>query len=126
MILCHGKQREERTPILPETADLLRGLSEGLDDDAQVIQGKRGRDERFGSTGMANLVNRAFARAGLSGFTGHNLRDTFATLVAKRSNRDIALMLIRDSVPGVAPSYIKWEGPELLELLELHSPLRQL
>ena len=82
MILCHGKHREEPSPILPETADLLRGLAQGLDDDAQVIQGKRGRDERFGSTGMANLVNRAFARAGLSGFTGHNLRDTFATLVA--------------------------------------------
>jgi integrase len=31
---------------------------------------------------MSNLVNGAFARAGLTGPTGHNLRDTFATLVA--------------------------------------------
>ena len=82
MILCHGKQREGPIVILPETADLLRGLAQVLDDDAQVIQEKRGRDERFGSTGMSNLVNGAFARAGLTGPTGHNLRDTFATLVA--------------------------------------------
>ena len=123
MILCHGKQREERTPILPETADLLRGLSEGLDDDAQVIQGRRGRDERFGSTGMSNLVNGAFARAGLTGFTGHNLRDTFATLVTEQSDSITAMKLMRDRVPGVAPLYIKWDLPALLERL---SPLRQL
>ena len=124
MILCHGKHREERIAILPETADLLRGLAQGLDDDAQVIQGKRGRDERFGSTGMANLVNRAFARAGLSGFTGHNLRDTFATLVTEHSdNENLALQLMRDRVPGVAPLYIKWDLPTLLER---YSPLRQL
>jgi len=50
MILCHGKQREGPIVILPETADLLRGLAQALDEDAQVIQGKRGSDERFGST----------------------------------------------------------------------------
>jgi integrase len=123
MILCHGKQREERTPILPETADLWRGLAEGLDDDAQVIQGKRGRDERFGSTGMSNLVNSVFARAGLTGFTGHNLRDTFATLVTEQSDSITAMKLMRDKVPGVAPLYIKWDLPTLLERC---SPLRQL
>ena len=123
MILCHGKQREERTPILPETADLLRCLSDGLDDDAQVIQGKRGRNERFGSTGMSNLVNGVFARAGLTGFTGHNLRDTFATLVTEQSDSVTAMKLMRDKVPGVAPLYIKWDLPALLERL---SPLRQL
>ena len=123
MILCHGKHREEPSPILPETADLLRGLAEGLDDDAQVIQGKRGRDERFGSTGMSNLVNGVFARAGLTGFTGHNLRDTFATLVTEQSDSVTAMKLMRDRVPGVAPLYIKWDLPALLERL---SPLRQL
>ena len=124
MILCHGKQREERIAILPETADLLRGLAEGLDDDAQVIQGKRGRDERFGSTGMSNFLNRAFARAGLSGFTGHNLRDTFATLVTEHSdNENLALQLMRDRVPGVGRLYIKRDLPPRLER---YSPLRQL
>ena len=124
MILCHGKHREEPSPILPETADLLRGLAEGLDDDAQVIQGKRGRDERFGSTGMANLVNRAFARAGLIGFTGHNLRDTFTTLVDRDSgDLTVAMNLIRDKLPGVASRYVKRDLPSLLER---HSPLRQL
>ena len=124
MILCHGKHREEPSPILPETADLLRGLAEGLDDDAQVIRGKRGRDERFGSTGMSNLVNRAFARAGLSGFTGHNLRDTFATLVDRDSgDLTVAMNLIRDKLPGVASRYVKRDLPSLLER---HSPLRQL
>jgi integrase len=124
MILCHGKHRDELSPILPETADLLRGLAEGLDDDAQVIRGKRGRDERFGSTGMSNLVNRAFARAGLSGFTGHNLRDTFATLVDRDSgDLTVAMNLIRDKLPGVASRYVKRDLPSLLER---HSPLRQL
>ena len=124
MILCHGKHREEPSPILPETADLLRGLAQGLDDDAQVIRGKRGRDERFGSTGMSNLVNRAFARAGLSGFTGHNLRDTFATLVDRDSgDLTVAMNLIRDKLPGVASRYVKRDLPSLLER---HSPLRQL
>ena len=123
MILCHGKQREGPIVILPETADLLRGLAQVLDDDAQVIQEKRGRDERFGSTGMSNLVNGAFARAGLTGFTGHNLRDTFATLVTEQSDSVTAMKLMRDRVPGVAPLYIKWDLPALLERL---SPLRQL
>ena len=124
MILCHGKHREERIAILPETADLLRGLAQGLDDDAQVIKGKRGRDERFGSTGMSNFLNRAFARAGLSGFTGHNLRDTFATLVTEHSdNENLALQLMRDRVPGVGRLYIKRDLPPRLKL---HSPLRQL
>ena len=96
------------TPILPETSDLLRGLADGLDDNSQVIRGKRGRDERFGSTGMSNLANGAFARAGRSGFTDHNLRDTFTTLVDRDSgDLTVAMNLIRDNLPGVASRYVK-------------------
>jgi integrase len=73
---------------------------------------------------MSNFLNRAFARAGLSGFTGHNLRDTFATLVTEHSDyENLALQLMRDRVPGVGRLYIKRDLPPRLER---HSPLRQL
>ncbi len=64
------------------------------------------------------------ARAGLTGFTCHNLRDTFATLVTKES-RDLTLgmALIRDKVPGVAPLYVERDLPALLGQ---YSPLRQI
>ncbi len=43
-IWCHGKEREEFAPILPETVDLLRTLISGMEDDEQVIGSVRGRD----------------------------------------------------------------------------------
>ena len=64
------------------------------------------------------------ARAGLTGFTGHNLRDTFATLVTEESgDLTLAMQLIRDRVPGVASRYVKRDLPALLER---YSPIRQL
>jgi len=63
-------------------------------------------------------------RAGLTGFTGHNLRDTFATLVTEESgDLTLAMQLIRDKVPGVASRYVKRDLPALLER---YSPIRQL
>ena len=39
----------------------------------------------------------------LCGFTGHNLRHTFATIVTEESgDLTVAMQLIRDKVPGVA------------------------
>ena len=55
-IWCHGKEREEFAPILPETADLLRTLISEMEDDEQVIGSVRGRTERFGSDGMRRMV----------------------------------------------------------------------
>ena len=123
-IWCHGKEREEFAPILPETADLLRTLISEMEDDEQVIGSVRGRQERFGSDGMRRMVKGLLARADLTGFTGHNLRDTFATLVERKAgDLTVSMALIRDKVPGVASRYVTRDLPALLEN---HSPLRQI
>jgi len=123
-IWCHGKEREEFAPVLPETADLLLGLIDDLEDDEQVIGSVRGRSERFGSDGMRVMVKRLLAGAGLTGFTGHNLRDTFATLVERKAgDLTVSMALIRDKVPGVASRYVTRDLPALLES---YSPLRQI
>ena len=55
-------------------------------------------------------------RAGLTGFTGHNLRDTFATLVtAESGSLTLPMRLIRDKVPGIALRYVHRDLPALLE-----------
>ena len=123
-IWCHGKEREEFAPLLPETALFLRSLETGLDDDEQVIGSVRGRHERFGSNGMRAMVKRLLSGGGLTGFTGHNLRDTFATLVERKSgDLTVSMALIRDKVPGVASRYVTRDLPALLES---YSPLRQI
>ncbi len=123
-IWCHGKQKNEPAPILPETAERLSRLADGLADDEQVFRGKRGRNEKFGYEGMRKLVRDLMARAGLTGFTGHNLRATFATLVNRKAgDLTVSMALIRDKVPGVAPRYVTRDLPDLLES---YSPLRQI
>ena len=70
------------------------------------------------------MVKRLLAQAGLTGFTGHNLRDTFATLVERKAgDLTVSMALIRDKVPGVASRYVTRDLPSLLEN---HSPLRQI
>ena len=123
-IWCRGKERNEPAPLLPETAILLTRMADGLNDEQQVFRGERGRDERFGYEGMRKLVRALMERAGLTGFTCHNLRDTFATLVTKESgDLTLGMALIRDKVPGVAPRYVERDLPALLER---YSPLRQI
>ena len=120
---CHGKQRSEWAPVLPETAELLRQMADGLADDDRVFRGERGRDERLGYEGMRKLVRGLMERGGLARYTGHNLRDTFATLVTKESgDQTLAMALIRDKIPGVASRYVARDLPILLERF---SPLRQ-
>ena len=123
-IWCYGKEREEFAPILPETAALLLSLIDDLEDDEQVIGSVRGRHERLGSGGLRVMVKRLLAQAGLTGFTGHNMRDTFATLVERKAgDLTVSMALIRDKVPGVASRYVTRDLPSLLEN---HSPLRQI
>ena len=56
--------------------------------------------------------------------SGHNLRDTLATLVSEESgDLTLAMQLIRDKVPGVALRYVQRDLPALLER---YSPVRQL
>ena len=69
-------------------------------------------------------MKRFLAQGGLTGFTGHNLRDTFATLVDwKARNLTVSTALIRDRIPGVASRYVTRNLPSLLES---YSPLRQI
>ena len=99
-------------------------LAVGLADDDWILRSERGRNERFGYDGMRKLVRGLMRRAALSGFTGHNLRGTFATLVTEESgDLTLAMQLIRDRVPGVAFRYVKRDLPALLER---YSPVRQL
>ncbi len=100
-IWCYGKEREEFAPLLPETADLLRTLISDLEDDEQVIGSVRGRQERFSSDGLRVMVKQFLPRGGLTGFTGHNPRATFATVVNwKARDLTISMGLIRYKVPG--------------------------
>jgi len=70
------------------------------------------------------MVKRLLAQAGLTGFTGHNMRDTFATLVERKAgDLTVSMALIRDKVPGVSSRYVTRDLPSLLEN---HSPLRQI
>ena len=70
------------------------------------------------------MVKRMLAGADLTGFRGHNLRNTFATLVERASgDLTIAMALIRDKVPGVASRYVTRDLPTLLGR---YSPLRQI
>ena len=123
-IWCRGKERQESATVLPETAELLSRMAVGLADEQWIFRGERGRDERFGYEGMRKLVRGLMERAGLTGFTCHNLRDTFATLVTRDSgDLTLGMALIRDKVPGVAPLYVERDLPALFER---YSPLRQI
>ncbi len=128
VIWCRGKERDEWTPILHETEERLKELARGLKPEDHVILANRirsGQREPLGEDGMAQLVARLCARAGISGITGHDLRRSFATLVATASNDEfIAMRLIRDKIPGQNDRYIKFPMPQLREALERYSPLR--
>ncbi len=111
LILCRGKMREEPAPLLPQTEKRLKVLAEGRDPTERLLLSDRirgGRRQPFGEDGMAQLVARLYGRAAITGMTGHDLRRTFATLVADSSGGDelLAMRLLRDKVPGVANRYV--------------------
>jgi hypothetical protein len=129
LILCHGKERQELAPILPETIDRLREMARDLepDDFLFVAQQKRqGRRKQLGEDGMSQLIGRLLARSGIQGFTGHDLRRTFATLVTTASHDEfLAMRLIRDRVPGLGDRYINYPMDQMVEALQQYSPIRQ-
>jgi integrase len=129
LILCHGKEREEIAPLLPETVDRLREMARDLAPDDFLFvarQTRHGRRAPLGEDGMSQLIARLLARAGIKGFTGHDLRRTFATLVTAASHDEfLAMRLIRDRVPGLSDRYIRYPMDQLVEALEKYSPIRQ-
>lgn len=77
-------------------------------------QKRHGRRAPLGEDGISQLIERVLARAGMQGFTGHDLRRTFATLVTMAScDEFLAMRLIRDSVPGQGDRYVRYAMGEL-------------
>ncbi len=126
-ILCHGKEREEPAPILPQTQELLKQMAVGLKPRDHLFVSRiarQGKKQPLGEDGMAQLVDRLFKRTGIKGFSGHDLRRTFATMVMAASKDELLTMrLLRDSVPGVGNRYIKYPMGQLVEALKKYSPV---
>ena len=127
MILVHGKEREEFTPLLPETQALLEKLAENLADDEIVIRGDRIRarhTQPLGETGVAHLINKVLERGGINK-PGHDLRRTCSTIVQEASGDEfVAMRLLRDKIPGVNDRYINYGSEKLKAALAKFSPLR--
>ena len=70
-ILCHGKEREEFAPALPQTQKLLKQMAKGLKPDEHIFISQDGKRQPLGEDGMAQLVTRLYKRGGIKGFTGH-------------------------------------------------------
>ncbi len=76
--------------------------------------------------GMAQLITWLLARAGIKGFTGHDLRRTFTTLVTTASRDEfLTLRPIRGRFPGLGDRYILYPMGQLVEALQKYSPIRQ-
>lgn len=129
LIWCRGKERDESTPILPKTETRLRTLAEGREPTERLLLSDKtrgGRRQPLGEDGMSQLVGRLYARAGIEGMTGHDLRGSFATLVRKSSGDDfLAMRLLRDKIPGIGERYIDFPMSDLRESLIAHSPVNR-
>jgi len=125
-ILCHGKEREEFAPLLPQTQELLKKMAKGRKPVDHIFISQDGKKQPLGADGMAQLIARLFKRAGIRGFTGHDLRRSFATHVATASKNELlAMRLIRDIVPGVGARYINFPMEELVDGVKKYSPVSQ-
>ncbi len=127
IIWCRGKEREEYTPLLPETEELLRQLVGTLSDDEPIIRSTRiraGITQPLGEDGMSQLIQQLLGRSGIK-YQGHDLRRTFCTLAREVSGDEfLAMRLARDIIPGVNNRYINAPLAKLRESLIRYSPLR--
>lgn len=127
LILCRGKERNEYTPLLPETQELLQQLAGILAKDEPIIHSTRiraGVTQPLGEDGMSQLIQRLFYQAGIK-YKGHDLRRTFCTLVREASGDEFSAMrLARDIIPGVNDRYINAHPAKLVESLLKYSPIR--
>jgi hypothetical protein len=89
-------------------------------------QTRHGCKAPLGENGMSKLIKRLLKKAGINGFSGHDLRRTFATFVTMSSHDEfLAMRLMRDRVPGLGDRYIRYPMDKLVEALEKYSPIRQ-
>jgi integrase len=122
IIWVRGKERDEYTPLLPETEARLTQMAEGLGPEDRVFRGPR---DALGEEGLSRLVGRLYKRAGLHNIAGHDLRRTFATMVREASGDEfLAMRLLRDRIPGQNDRYLAVTPAILREALEKYSPLR--
>ena len=126
VIWCRGKERDESTPLLTETQQLLEQLADSWPDGEPVIRSTRlrkGVTQPLGADGMAQLIQRLLGRTGVK-YQGHDLRRTFCTLVGEASGDEaLAMRLARDRVPGVNDRYIQTSAVKLRESLIRYSPM---
>ncbi len=132
LILVHGKERDELTPLLPETLELLRRLTPpDLGDHELIIRSHRVRSGVFqpmGAKAHTTLVYGLYQRADIpAGFIPYDLRDTFASMVYEASG-DWWLMerLMRHVLEGEGKKYARQPLDKLCHDLERFSPLRQI
>jgi len=111
IIWCRGKERDEDTPLLPETQELLQQLADTLPDEEPIIRSTRirsGMTQPLGEDGMRQLIQRFLMRSNLKyEYTGHDLRRSFCTLVREASGDEfLAMRLARDKILGINDRYI--------------------
>ena len=78
LILCRGKERDEDTPILPETLALALRMAESLPDEEPILRSqlvRDGRHQALGSEGLRKLLLGLFRGEGIIS-RGHDLRRT--------------------------------------------------
>lgn len=127
LIFIHGKERQELTPLLPETLELLSHLTPpSLGDYEHIIRNKNKLP--MGERAHRDMIYGLYERAGIptglhSGFIPYDLRDTFGSLVFRRS-RDYWLTerLMRHVMPGEGKKYFQYPLDQLCEDLQLFSP----
>ena len=132
LILVHGKERDELTPLLPETLELLRRLTpSNLGDHELIIRSRRVRSgvpQPMGAKAHTTLIYGLYQRADIpAGFIPYDLRDTFASMVYEASG-DWWLMerLMRHVLEGEGKKYARYPFDKLCPDLERFSPLRQI
>ncbi len=130
LILVHGKERIELTPVLPATLELLSHLIPTyLGDHERIIRNKY--QQPIGEKAHTDMIYSLYRRAGiptgrLSGFIPYDLRDTFGSLVMRWS-RDYWLTerLMRHNMPGEGKKYFQYPLDQLCEALQEFSPVQR-
>ncbi len=127
IIYCRDKERNELTPILPESLELLAHMTpSNLKDDAMIILNLR--CQPMGHKAHTRLIYGLYRRAGIpDSFVPYDLRDTFATLVDKYSrNYFLTERLLHHKLPGEGKRYDRYPLDQLCKDLQEFSPLRRI
>ena len=130
-IRVHGKEREERMPLLPEVREVLLKLAGGRSGNEPVFVSQRGK--RLGPDMAAEIIGRLFRRAKVNGVKAspHTLRHSFATLMQTAGcDRYSVELLMRHRTENTTDIYTHMSVEQRLQLLkpklERYAPTRLL